>query len=130
MRSGAAILIGMVPRIVTKLLDVWAAPFLGVVARWRINEDFQAFIGGGVAIHVDVKSFNGRFEFGDVRLGGTDLGLLAQAHDLRNNRRGQNAEDHDDHHEFNQRESLRAFFYAMSFHFSFWNWFTGSSGSF
>src|SRR5207249_3547688 len=65
----------------------------------------QAFLGRGMPIEMDVKQFQGGLQSGDVGLGGVDFRLLGRADELRNDGSGQNTENDDDHHDFDQSES-------------------------
>ena len=103
MDPGAFVLIGRAPGIIPELLDVRSPPFF-VITAWRLTQYPQSFVGGWVPVHVDIESFQGRFELGDVGFGCADLGVGGGPHELGNDGGGKNGEDHHHDHDLDKGE--------------------------
>ena len=67
----------------------------------------SGYIGGGITVHVEVKALHARFERRDIVTRGFRLGALGRGGKLRNDRRRQDGQDHDDHQDLDEGESLR-----------------------
>src|SRR5579862_2093967 len=60
--TGTFVLVRISPRVVSDLLDIRAAPFF-VPTAGRLDQHFQAFLGSGITVHLNVETFQGRLEF-------------------------------------------------------------------
>ena len=73
------------------------------------------------------------FKLGDVGLGRADLRVVGRSHELGDDGRGENAENDDHDHDFDQRESRRFFlkqrFHFISCPFVVFDWLSGWLGS-
>src|SRR6185312_15107191 len=72
-----------------------------------------------ITVHVHIKSFDGGVQFRDVSLRGADLRLGFVADNTRQDGGGENSNDDDHDHQFDEREGLSQVFLYSSFHFDF-----------
>ena len=106
MLAGAFVDISMSPRIIRDItLEVRAFPALRITR--LLHEIEQTVLAFGIETVVHLKGVESGTEGGDLGLGGGLASLLGASGELRDDDGGQDAEDHQDQEEFDQRESAR-----------------------
>ncbi|VTR65123.1 hypothetical protein DESC_290193 [Desulfosarcina cetonica] len=78
--------------------------FGNVTGGGRLDQCLQSLLGGGVCAVVQLVEFERRADAFDLHACLYPFGLLGTAHDARNDQAGKDAENDNDHHQFDQGE--------------------------
>src|SRR5205807_5837366 len=108
-RAGEYVQIRIPPRILADPLEVAAGlPVLDRGVGGLLHQCREALLGGGILGVVEVVHGERRLQALDVSLRLGDARVVHLAHDRRNDDRGQQAKDDDDHHDPDEGEAARA----------------------
>ena len=115
MNSRVSVLERVSPWIRAEHLDIRSAPIL-VFARGGLHQSLQSLFRGRVSVQVDMEPFERILQLRDIGHGCADFGVVGCADELGNDGCGQNTENDDHHHDFDQGESARPFLEQTLFH--------------
>src|SRR6056297_400766 len=102
---GVKVAIGVVPGIARQLVEVRPAPVPDTLVVRLLHQRFEPEVRARIARVVHVVELQCAFDPADVLLGAGDGGVVDAADHVRRHDGRENAEDHDDDHDLDEREA-------------------------